>query len=134
MMMNKLRTFLNPDYVFAVPQDSTYEVYFLYISILVILVVLFLKIFFRFKKRSSVYSGFDRLWFWGYFILGLTGVFLWFSRNQQLPTFGTRFATYLWLNSLWIYALFIFYYYKKYVTKAVISHHEKKRKEKYLKR
>lgn len=132
--MNRLSSFFNPDYLFATPTESTYEPYYLYLALFILILVLGLRVFFRFSSRSKVYLGFDRRWFYGYLALALSGVFLWFSRNQQLPTFGTRIFSYIWIALIFGYSFYLFFYYKKTLTKKLISYHEKKRKEKYLKR
>jgi len=123
----------NPEYLLAVPAVSRYEVYYLYLSVFITTVVLFLKLLFRKGKRSEAFRSFDKFWFWGYLAIGLSGLFIWFSRNQQLPTFGTRIVSYLWLGIVLVYAVFLLFYYLRFVTKAIESYHEKKRKERYLK-
>jgi len=132
--MNRIKMIFSPDYFLAVPKVSTFEIYYLYLSLFIIVSVIFCKFFFVVKKRSSVYKKFDKRWFWGYLDLGMLGVFLWFSRNQELPIFGTRLASYLWLLVLFLYLGYLLYYFKKKAKPAIIKYQEKKRKEKYLKR
>lgn len=130
--MSRFLGIFNPEYLLAVPTLSKYEAYYLYLSIFILVVSLSLKLFFKIKKRSEAFRDFDRFWFWGYLAIGLSGLFIWFSRSQQLPTFGTRLISYLWLGVVLVYALFLLFYYLKFVTKAIESYHEKKRKERYL--
>lgn len=132
--MNRIKDIFNPDYFLAVPTESRYEIYFLYLSIAILVAVIGAKIYLRLNKRPKAYLELDRRWFWGYLIISLLGMFVWFSRSQELPTFGTRLATYVWFNTIWIYTLYLYFYYKRTFIKDLASYHEKKRKEKYLKR
>lgn len=132
--MNRIKSFFSSEYLLAVPQDSVYEIYFLYLSFLILITVIGAKIYFKFNKRSEAYLDFDKRWFWGYLAIGLTGVFFWFTRNQKLPTFGTRIVSYLWLVSALLYSFYIYYYYQTKTKRNVLDFNEKKRKEKYLKR
>lgn len=131
--MSKLQSLFSTEYLLAVPETSKYEAYFLYLSLLVVVVALVLKIYFVLKKRSKAFQSFDRLWFWGYLTIGFLGLFVWFSRNQQLPMLGARIISYFWFNTIWLYGLFLLYYYKKHAKRMATAHYEKARKEKYLK-
>ena len=74
------------------------------------------------------------MWFWGYMAFGLSGLFVIFSVNQNLPMFGTRLAVFIWLALAIIYAIYLTIYFRKVTVKEVLNFKEKKRKEKYLKR
>lgn len=115
------------------PESPLYGSGLLYISLVLVLLPVIIFIYLRFRGRPESYRKFDQLWTWGFFSIGLLGLFEWFSVDQALPTFGTRLAVYLWtlfLIGLSVYV--IFYFYTKTV-KEIAAFHEKKRKEKYLK-
>lgn len=133
--MNKLfNVYFKSDYLLRVAPETKYEPYFLYSAITVMILAIGIKLFFKFRGRSKAYVSFDRLWFWGYIVLSVVGLFVWFSRNQGLPIFGTRLASYLWLKSLFIYGVVLYFYYIKKARKDVLAHFNKERKAKYLKK
>jgi len=132
--MNRMTSFFNSEYLLVVPSSSKYEIFFLGLALTILLVVITARTFFFFKKRSEAYLDFDKRWFWGYLIIAFWGLFVWFSRDQELPTFGTRLASYSWLAIIFFYLAYLVFYYKKEVKKSIRSHHDKERKEKYLKR
>lgn len=134
-MMNKfISTYFKSDYLLRVAPETRFEPYFLFIALALIMIVITLKFLFKIKGRSVAYKNFDRLWFWGYFTLSIIGLFLWFSRNQGLPFFGTRLVSYLWIISLFFFVVFLFLYFHKRTKKEIMAHLDRKRKEKYLKK
>lgn len=118
----------------AIPTSALYEKYFLYIVLAILVGPILLKILLNIKKRSKAYAKFDRLWFWAYLSLGAVGLFIWFSITQGLPIFGSRLVTYIWLFSLVALKIYLFIYYRLVTLKDVKKYHEKRRKDKYLKR
>jgi hypothetical protein len=80
------------------------------------------------------YKSFDVQWFWGYFSLGLVGLFVYFSRDQRLPIFGTRIASYLFLTTTMFFSVYLFVYFQKVTKKHIARFVDKERKNKYLKR
>ncbi|MDD3679158.1 MAG: hypothetical protein PHT36_02865 [Patescibacteria group bacterium] len=133
--MNKIVSFFDPKYLMAVPVESSFHFLFLTLPAVAVLSPVLLKIFFRFfKKRHGGYEEFDKLWFWGYETIGLIGLFIFFSRDQRLPIFGTRIASYLVIIAMLIFSSFLFFYFRKFTKKEISYYLEKKRKEKYLKR
>lgn len=127
------RSFFNPNYIFSAASGTTYEPWYLYLSLALIISPILFYAFFKFSKRIAAYKAFDRYLIWGYLTLGLIGLFFWFSRNQGLPTFSIRLFSYLWLISIVGYDFFLLYYYKKRIPASITKHYEKTRKEKYLK-
>ncbi|MDD3481110.1 MAG: hypothetical protein PHW75_02720 [Patescibacteria group bacterium] len=128
-----MNTYLSSDYLFEIASGTTYQEYYLYVAFALIALPIILKVYFTIRNERAPYKSFDRLWFWGYLMIGVLGLFIWFSRDQGLPLFGTRLASYAWLSTIFIYLGYLLYYYKKKVTKDVVRHYEKSRKEKYLK-
>lgn len=130
--MNSLQRYFNWQHLSATPDSAVYREWLFYFTIALILLPVIVAIVLRIRKRSIAYRRFDRLALWGYFGLGLAGLFFWFAVDQSLPTFGTRLAVLLWALSLIIYAVFLVIYFRKVTRKDIITFHEKKRKEKYL--
>lgn len=133
--MNRIvEKYLNWDYLYGVSENVWFQEYLLYVAIFVILVPVIVAIFFKLRKRSKAYKNFDKKFFWGFLILGLLGLFVWFSVSQSLTTLGSRITVFLWLSSIAIYKTYLYIYFRKVTVKEVTNFHEKKRKDKYLKR
>lgn len=133
--MQKLNYFFSKAYLFTTIQSSKYESLYLYLSLLLILAPIAIKIFLRVTKKNhpkEIYKTLDSLWFWISFSLGLAGLFVWFSRTQLLPIFSTRFISYLWILLIFVGAGAIFYYYKKNIPGLIEKYYKTTRKKRYL--
>lgn len=133
--MSKLKYFLSKGYLLEIATGTKYEIAYLVISGLLVLGVITYRIFLRIKgNRAEAMRSFDKIWFWGYLTLGLSGLFIWFSRNQALPIFSVRLLSLLWIAAVIISTAFIAYYFKTKIPKVLDKYYETKRKAKYLKR
>lgn len=134
--MQKISFFFSKEYLFATIQNSRFENLYLYLSLLLIVAPIILKIALAiwFKGRpKKIYKTFDSIWFWGFWTLGILGLFVWFSRTQLLPIFSTRFVSYLWLLLISVMAIWLFIYYKKRIPNLSEKYYKAARKKRYLK-
>lgn len=112
-----------------------FERFYLYFPMILIVASLVYRLYILIKgKRPVVYKTFDSYLFWGGFSFGLVGLFLYFSRTQELPTFSTRLASYFWLILLIVYIVFLIYSYKRKIPAKISKYYEAQRKAKYLKK
>lgn len=132
-MIRSMGKYLSPDYLFQIATETKFEPYYLGIAVAYLLIVIFLKVFLKIKGREKVYKSFDSLWFWGGVFNSFWGFFVWFSRNQALPFFGTRAFSYLWIIFVVFYNIYLIFYFRRKFSKKLEKYLEKKRKEKYLK-
>lgn len=127
-------TYISQNYLLTVISGSKFENYYLYFSIGLISLLITYRLFLFFRgNRPPIYKKFDVYWFWGYQALGISGIFIWFSRKESLPIFSTRIISYLWMMLIFGYTGFLIYYYIKKIPAKLVDFYEKKRKSKYLK-
>jgi hypothetical protein len=132
-MNNFLNTYIKSSYLYETAAGGKYEAFYLYLSVFLLVVILAVRIYLFLKKgRAGAYKRFDQLWFWGYFSLGLAGLFIWFSRTQLLPMFSTRIVSYLWLLGILVLKGYLIFYYFRILPARVTKYYEKARKTKYL--
>jgi hypothetical protein len=131
-MNSFISKYLSWEYLSGVSTSDIYQKYLLYFILAMFTATVLLKIYLKVIKRSKAYIKFDQQWFWGFFVIEIVGLFLWFSVTQSLPTLGSRIAVYLWLFSIVVYKVYLYIHFKKVVTKEVEAFNQKKRKEKYL--
>lgn len=132
--MNRIKIFFSNDYLFTATTNTKFELFYLYFSIFILLMVIGYKMYLKFKgSRAKFYKKFDRMWFWGYLTLGISGLFIWFSRTQNLPMFSTRFVSYTYLLLVIFFTLYIVYLFSTKAPQELNIYYEKKRKEKYFK-
>ncbi len=106
----------------------------MYLSVFILFAIIGYKIYLKIKgDRPKVYKKFDRIWFWGYLTTGVIGLFVWFSRTQNLPIFSTRFISYSFLLIFILFTAYLIYLFTEKTPKELNKYYEKKRKEKYLK-
>jgi hypothetical protein len=135
-MKEMVAKYLARDYLFMPVTETRFDLLYLALALLLISAPIILRIIIKIKfkdRPKKVYATFDRLWFWLSFSLGLFGLFIYFSRIQGLPFFGTRFASYLFLFLILAAKLGITFYYKMYIPKKLKRYHELARKKRYLK-
>jgi hypothetical protein len=132
--MNSLGRFFTWSHLLATPDSVIYRDWLLYFVLALLVVPMAAAIILKMKKRSEVYRRFDKLWFWGSVIFGLAGLFEWFAVDQALPTFGNRLAFVIWAFSVLSYVVFLVINFRTVTAREVVRFHEKKRKDKYLKR
>lgn len=135
-MKNLLNRYFTAEYLWAPITEARYDKFYLGFSIVLIVLPLLAKVVLtlKFKNRpKKVYGTFDKIWFWTSLSLGFIGVFIWFSRVQSLPMFGTHLASYIYLFSIPVSAGLIFWYFKAKIPERLTTHYEKARKQKYLK-
>jgi hypothetical protein len=128
--------YLTKGYLLNPVTETRFDLIYLTLSITLIIAPVILRILIKFKFKNrpkKVYQFFDKLWFWTSLSLGFIGLFIWFSRTQSLPIFGTRLASYIFLIAIPISAGLIFWYFKAKIPQKLVTHYEKSRKKKYLK-
>lgn len=116
------------------PDTALYRDGLVYLALILFVAPLLLSVYLKLKAkgRPSAYRGFDRIWFWGLLILGFAGLFEWFSVSQKLPFFGTKLAILIWAVLVLGFGAFLAIYFRTQTVKELVRHHEKKRKERYL--
>jgi hypothetical protein len=123
------------DFLYSPVSGSSYEKIYLFLSVFIITLVICYRLFLFIRgNRPLVYKKFDSIWFWGYLALGLSGLFIWFSRTQALPFFSTRLVSYLWILLLLVFSAWVIFYLKKEIPQKIVKYTEQKRKAKYLKK
>jgi drug/metabolite transporter (DMT)-like permease len=133
--MNSIQTYLSTSYLMTPVSGTQLELFYLIVPTVIILAVIGFRIFLMIKgNRPKVFRDFDKLWFWGGFLFGLFGLFIYFSRTQSLPIFSTRTISYLWVLSLIAYSTFLIFNYRMSVPEKLHNYYEGKRKSKYLSR
>jgi len=134
-MKNWINTYLSNSYMLGVNTATKYELFYLVASGLLISFAGIFRLFIFIKgNRPKAYKTFDSFTFWGLLSLGIFGLFIYFSRTQELPIFSTRLISYLWIIGLVGYVGGLVYYLKKKLPSKVEKYYESKRKAKYLKR
>lgn len=132
-MRNFIAVYLSNNYLLGVVSGTRFEAYYLYVSAAIVSLAILFRLFIYVKGgRAKAYYRFDRLWFYGYSLFGLFGLFIWFSRTQALSIFSTRIVSYLWLISLLGYTIYLIYYLVRIMPEKLVKYYEKKRKKKYL--
>lgn len=133
--MNKIKYFFSPEYLFATNSQTKFQLVYLLISLGMIVVVIVARIALaRGKETPKVLKGFYKLWTWGYILIGITGLFVWFSRTQALPVFSTRIISYIWILILVAFSGYVLWYGRTQLERGLTKYHEQQRKAKYLKK
>lgn len=132
MIFSNLKYFFSSNYLLEKPEGFRYFKSFLITYLLITFGAILLKIFLFKSQNNKAYIGFKRMIFWGNFGLGLSGIFLIFARQQELPLFSLRIFNFMLLFIFLIFNVALLIYYKKTVLKKVKEELEKERIGKWL--
>lgn len=134
-MKKWINTYFSSSYLLSETTGGKFERFYLYLPLILIVTVLIYRAYIFVKgKRPVVYKTFDSYVLWGGLSFGLAGLFIYFARTQELPTFSTRLISYLWLVLLLVYTIFLWVYLKTKLSKKIEKYFEAQRKAKYLKK
>ncbi len=134
-MKNWINTYFSSSYLLGETTGSKFERFYFYIPLILIAAAVIYRIYIFIKgKRPVVYKPFDSYVLWGGISFGLAGLFIYFARTQELPTFSTRLVSYLWVILLLAYKIFLWIYLKTKLSKKIEKYLEAQRKAKYLKK
>lgn len=134
-MKNQINLYLNREYFLSVATSTKLQLFYLLLPLLLLLLTFGTRFYIFIRgKRPAAYRQFDFFWFWGFLSFAVIGLFIYFSRLQELPIFSTRAISYLWIFLLLTFVGFLCGYYKIIIPGEIKKYYEAKRKAKYLKK
>lgn len=133
-MKSWFNLYLTQEFLLGVAVDGKYEVMYLILPLMILFVIFGFRVYIFFKKnRPTYFREFDSWFFWGTLLFSLIGLFIYFSRTQELPTFSSRLFSYFWIFCIFIYYGFLVVYWLIKIPKLKKRYYEAKRKSKYFK-
>ncbi len=125
--------FLSSDYLLVIPTQQSYLNFLIFFYSVFLVFVFAYVIVYRIKHdKNRILKVFRKKFFWGNLSLGATGLFLVFSRYQELPIFSLRITNYFLLLLIVSYNVYLTLHYKKNVVEKLFQKKEKERIEKWL--
>lgn len=120
-------------YFFGAAENFSFGKLYLVFYLAVIFLAVGSIFFFRYRlKKNAVTRSFIKKVFWGNLVLGLVGLFLIFSRDQDLPIFSMRVLGFLNIALFISYNIYLFVHFKRILTKKLFEEKNRERIEKWL--